>query len=198
MQAAITIEANFAGKTVEKSVTITSDGGIVRDPTIAAAKTGTLTTRASGTAGTLTMTTGHGFTTGVRVHLYWSGGSCEIPVLGTVSTNSCPFTGAVGDALPVVDTAITAMIPQSENMVIATPADIVGISVSCNVPARATFRDNGPTDVLRAQVTDDSDYLWDGTGDNDLADESDPIATVHLSHGDAENARQVNCVVMTN
>src|SRR4051794_23760974 len=81
-----------------------------------AAKTGQLTTHTDNTTGTLTMAGGHGITTGARLDVYWTGGSRRGVTVGTVATNSVPFSGGAGDNLPLVNTNVTAMVPVSESI----------------------------------------------------------------------------------
>ena len=56
--ASIVKTASAQGKTFSYALSQTTDGALVKDPTLAAAKGGTLTTRTSDTAGTLTMSSG--------------------------------------------------------------------------------------------------------------------------------------------
>lgn len=73
---------------------------------VVAAKTGTLTTRTSGSAGVITLTAGHGITTG-KVDIFWASGR-RIGVDGTVSGNLLTLANGTGDALPSVSAAMTA------------------------------------------------------------------------------------------
>lgn len=81
---------------------------------IAAAKTGTLSTRTDNDTGTLTMSSGHGITTGATFDLYWVSGGVtyhqHTVTAGTVSGNSVPFDLGTGTNLPVQGTAIFAMV----------------------------------------------------------------------------------------
>lgn len=91
------------------SVDVTGEGGAIANVTCAAAVVGSLTTRTSDTAGELTMSAGHGLTTGQRVDLFWTDGHCYGAILGTVSGNTVPIASVEGgDALPLtVGTSIT-------------------------------------------------------------------------------------------
>lgn len=68
--------------------------------------TGILTTRTNDTVGTLTMSSGHGITTGKRFTITWDGGSRRGVKAGTVSGTSVPFTLGTGDILPFSATAV--------------------------------------------------------------------------------------------
>ena len=72
---------------------------------------GSLTTRTSNVDGTATLSPGHGITTGARLHVYWSGGSRYSVVAGTVSGNAVPFSGGLGDNLPLSGTAVSLAVP---------------------------------------------------------------------------------------
>lgn len=91
---------------------------------VPAAKTGTLTTRTDNDTGELTMTAGHGITTGQRLDVYWTDPTTGEEfvrygmTVGTVATNAVPIDGGGGDNLPVQDTAVRAMVPQSEDITV--------------------------------------------------------------------------------
>ncbi|WP_020467848.1 hypothetical protein [Zavarzinella formosa] len=196
MQASITVDASFGGKTVRQSKTINADGGIVIDPTLAAAKTGSLTTRTDADTGVATMEAGHGIASTNRVDLYWNGGK-RIGMTATVAANAVTLDGGTGDNLPVVGTAVSAMVPQLETLEVADPSRIKGIAATCSARATVVLRDDAPAVVLQADVTDTADYIWDGTGSN-TAESADNLADVYLSHGDSTGSRQVSLVVMLN
>ncbi len=103
----VSANAYAAAPATETASTLTE----IQSTALAVAKIGQLTTRGSNTAGTLTMTTGHGFTTGVRLDIYWVGGVRRGVTVGTVSVDSVPFTLGAGDNLPDNLTAVVAMIP---------------------------------------------------------------------------------------
>lgn len=105
--------------------------------TLVAAKTGNLTTRTSDTAGTLTMDSGHGITTGQRLDIFWSGGSGYAATVGTVSVDSVPFTGLVG-TLPADESEITAQVPTQVNVSV-TGTDVKFIVATAGL----TFGDYG-------------------------------------------------------
>ncbi len=186
------------GKTFRETRTITADGTTLKDPTLAAAKKGALTTRVSGTAGTLTMDAGHGFLDGQRIDIFWAGGAAYGATIGTVATNSVPFTGAAGDALPDDETAITAMVPQLEAFDVPS-ADLQSLLCGCLSPAYFVFLEDDDTPVKAIYVDGVSDYVYDV--DNPL-DPDTPfaadVAKVYLSHGLSSASRQVNALALVN
>lgn len=108
--ARISHSVKTGGETLNSNKSIIGNSGPIANFSVAAAKSGSLTTRTSNTVGTLTMAAGHGFVTGNTIDLFWAGGKRLNVILGTVSTNSCPFTSGTGDNLPASSTTITAMV----------------------------------------------------------------------------------------
>lgn len=190
--------AQAGGKTFTNGATTEVDGTVLRDPTLTAAKTGTLSTRTSDTAGTLTMASGHGITDADLIDIYWSTGQCTSALVGTVSGTSVPFTLATGAALPLADTAITAMVQHVENFSVAL-SDLQNLCVgAANAACSATFRDgSGVVGVVRVRpgTTTNKHYIWD-IGDGSDAALTDDSLTVAVTHGDSASSRQVNVVAM--
>jgi hypothetical protein len=173
----------YAALSFSASATISSNAATPFSESLAAAKTGTLTTRTNGTDGTLTMDAGHGFTTGQRLDIYWSGGSCYGATIGTVATNSVPFTGAQGTALPVATTAITAMVPTSVAVAVVGN-NAVSIGVGCPVGGNVIFADSGNATLAAVVLTSSvTSYVWTSAygGTNPLAGAT--VAKVFISHG---------------
>lgn len=115
MSASITfstgISANGVSINAQSTVTISGETVVLANPDVPPAVEGTLSARTNDTSGTLTMSTGHGITTGQRVDLYWTLSGvdykCYGATVGTVSGNSVPIASvAGGDALPVANTTI--------------------------------------------------------------------------------------------
>jgi hypothetical protein len=185
------------GKTFTSGRTTTADGGVIKDPTLAAAKTGGLTTRTDANTGTLTMTAGHGITTGQRLDVYWDGGARYGMTVGTVSTNSVPIDGGGGDDLPAAATAITAMVPQLETFSAETAA-LRGLFVGAPVPAYVVILDAADA-VLKAVYVDGAAdaYQWD-VGSDAANPLSDDAATAYFSHGSSTASRQVTAVALVN
>lgn len=148
--------------------TNTDDGAEIAAPaSVLAAQAGTLTTRVSNTAGTLTMSSAsHGIITGQRIDLYWTGGSCFGIRAGTVSETSIPFTVVQGgSALPAAGTAIVA------GICYRVPFEFTGDNITGLACARATalvrcyyvFLET--LSILALAVLNEAGrmYVWDGT-----------------------------------
>jgi len=124
------------GLAIQSSVNRVGTAPIGLSETLPAAKTGTLSTRTSDTVGTLTMDSGHGITTAAVIDLYWDGGVRYGVVVGTVSTNSVPFSLGAGDNLPIATTAITAVVQQNVNLFIdGDETKIIAFALRTNAPS---------------------------------------------------------------
>lgn len=200
--ASMTTEVNVIGKVIRRSLTIATDGMVVKDPAVPAAKAGALTTRTDNTTGTLTMAAGHGFGTGNRLDVYWlnadgTTGRRYGVAAGTVATNSVPISGGAGDSLPANATAITAMVPQLESFPV-TAANMSALLCSAAVPATLVFRSSVPAVVASVLLTGpNGGYVWESTGGATTPFGSD-VADVYLSHGDSTGAQPVSAVAMVN
>jgi len=112
------LSVSGSGAAIQSQVVRSGSASIGLIETLAAAKTGQLTTRTDNTDGVLTMSSGHGITTAAVIDLYWTGGNRYGVVVGTVSTNSVPISGGAGDNLPTNMTNITAVVQSTANIFI--------------------------------------------------------------------------------
>ena len=167
---------------------------------VAAAKTGVLTTRTDANTGSLTMDTGHGITTGQRLDLYWTISSVNYQrrglTVGTVATNAVPIDGGSGDVLPSTSQAITAMVPELFTM----PSNITEANVKCfgasitNTTSACVVSLGGgsyteQTAFTLNDATWDSSIEWSDTytGTSPISPGT-TISQVYVSHGDSNNA----------
>lgn len=177
----LTKSGTLAGESFALVTEITEDGSLVKTPTIAAAKSGQLTTRTNDTSGTLTMAGGHGITTGARLDLYWTGGCRRGILVGTVATNSVPISGGAGDNLPVNLTNITAQVPQEEEFLVSGD-NVVALILTANARAQITLTDSSDVEILSYEVPSaNKAYDWNNVsgGSNPVA--SDDIAKAYFS-----------------
>lgn len=190
-----TVDRNcsVAGKSFpfQKQVTASKHSGI--DITVAAAKVGQLTTRTDADTGTLTMDSGHGFTTGVRLDVYWDGGSRRGMTVGTVATNSVPIDGGAGDDLPTNLTAITAAVPTEEDITLDGD-DVALIAMFAGAEGSIVLADASDVTILGKAVGGsnggEQSYVFaDGDGTNPVA--GGDIAKVFLSHGDSDASQDM-------
>jgi len=190
----LTVNVNGMGGSIVQSVPRTCDGGSSLEVTLPAGKTGQLTTRTSGTAGTLTMTGGHGITTGAKIDIYWASGIAYSATVGTVSTNSVPFTLASGDALPTNLTAIVACVQVPIN--VAIDGDNVALlaimqkytSQSETAHSHIQFLDVTPTEVAELDLLANTPQVFDIAGGSDNPVTGNPITSAVASNGSVTNA----------
>ncbi len=191
--------ASVLGLTFPTKTTVTADGNVSKAPTVAAAKTGTLTTRTDANTGELTMAASHGITTGARLDLYWSGGSRRGVVVGTVATNAVPIDLGAGDNLPTVSTAITAMVPTEEAF--AVDGDTVSaIALYSDQAGQIVFCLTDNTEVKAYSVggavgaTQSTFWTADRDATNPLAGAD--ITKVYFSHGTSTASASMRAVVL--
>ena len=191
------VGTSVLGTNYVRQSSVTGNSAERTTPSVAAAKTGTLTTRTNDSAGTLTMSSGHGFTTGVVIDLFWSGGSRRNVTVGTVSTNSVPISSGSGDVLPAAATAITAMIPTEVAFDVDATAGCHAVQAACAANSWVVFRDASDTVLAAYQIrAGENAATWvnSGMGSNPLS--SAAVANVLLSHGDSTQAQTVTAAVV--
>jgi hypothetical protein len=168
-------------------VSRTGSGPIGLEDTLPAAKTGTLTTRTDNTAGTLTMSAGHGLTTGQIIDLYWTGGVRYGVTVGTVSTNSVPISSGSGDNLPTAATAITAVVQTSINLLIdGDNTKIIAVCLetidkTLRTKAHVQFRDAAGDEIAELDLITNVPQVWDIEGGSANPFTGDPITNLKAS-----------------
>ena len=190
------------GASYKNTFTTTADGIIQQAPTIAAPKSGTLTTYTDANTATLTMASGHGITTGAKFDLYWAGGYRYNCTAGTVSGTTVPFTGGNGSAIPPASTVVAAMVPQTFSFffVWADIQTLVASTQKFPYPVRSIvhFISDTATEVTWPFVTLDgvNDYVWDyGIGGKPLLVINN-IVSVKISHDDTTSSQIVSVNAM--
>lgn len=181
----VTISSRSADRTSSAEYTATADNKVSSSPAVPAAKVGTLSTRTDSDTGTLTMGAGHGFTTGVVIDIFWSGGSRYGVTVGTVAGDSVPIDGGTGDNLPTATTAITAMVPASEPLVVDGD-NVTGIMADSPVFGYVHFTQSDDTPIATLTLISNSRSAYGVTwisalGTNPLA--SGSVAKIKFSHG---------------
>lgn len=209
----------MAGETMSVQTTVTIDGLTPQARTVAltanqkigsevsvpAAKIGSLTTRSSDTAGTLTMNSGHGFVTGDVIDVFWSGGSIR-GMTATVTGDSVAVTGGTGDALPAASTAITAMLPAEYDFVFTGNNAVSALAYSnlgqdpstTDYNAYVIFTQSDDTLVTSFELTNSlPSNSWDGSdvATNPFAGVT--VSKVKYSHGNT-SARTLGAYVFYN
>lgn len=83
----------------------TAEGQVGQQVSLAAGKTGTLTTRTDANTGVATMTGGHGLLTNDVCDVFWATGA-RYGMTATVAVNAVTLDGGGGDDLPSTSTAL--------------------------------------------------------------------------------------------
>lgn len=174
---------------------LAADSGVDTEPTVPAAKAGTLTTRTDNDTGVLTMASGHGFLTNDKVDVFWEGGSRR-NMTATVATNAVTVDGGAGDNLPAASTVVTAMKPVERDLAF-NGSDVVAVGVYCPVSGWVVFLDGSDAVVHDYQIlpTGGTSRMWaeGGAGTNPL--DGELVAKVLFSHADATQARTMKAAV---
>lgn len=168
-------------------VTRTNSGVIALEDTLDAAKSGQLTTRTDDNTGTLTMSSGHGITTGQIIDIYWSGGVQRTVTVGTVSVNEVPIDGGIGDNLPADETAITAVVQKSINLAIdGDNADIIAVILetvdkTLRTAGNVQFLDAASDVIAEIDLVTNVPQVWDIEGGSANPFTGDPITNLKAS-----------------
>lgn len=180
------------GVTIQtQPVVRTSSGAIGLEDTLSAAKIGALTTRTDDNTGTLTMNSGHGFTDGQILDVYWSGGVQRNVVIGTVSTNSVPIDSGIGDNLPADETEITAVVQQSINLAIdgdnvkLIAVVLETVDKTIRTAANVAFRDAAADQIAEIDLVTNVPQVWDITGGSANPFTGDPITNLKASQANS-------------
>ncbi len=186
----------FLGTTFNYLVSTTADNAVIAEPILAAAQTGTLSVRSSGTAGTITMSDGgHTITTAAKIDIYslvaGVGTVSYNATVGTVSGTTVPFTLANGDALPAATSAVTVMIPHVETFpVTAANCVVLAVQAAGAVPCLARFRDVSVADigVMVARTGSDLSPWVSGVNGTGPLGSTDSV-TVMVTHGSTSSRK---------
>lgn len=195
-RASVTVTGSLQGQQFTSDESTTGDVGVNIAPSVPAAKTGTLTTRTSNTVGTLTMTAGHGIMTGALLDIYWVGGSQVGCTVGTVSTNSVPFSLGTGDNLPIATTAITAAVPHVETVTVTGDnANFLAFRAG-NSPATFHLTQSDNTMLYTVRLGSLESHVWsDQSGQaNPIA--GDAVGKVMSSHSNSSAAETLTGAVL--
>ena len=184
--------------------TLSANNDVESEVSVAAAKTGTLTTRTNTTDGTITLDAGHGLTTGTK-DIFWSGGS-RSQVTCTITVNACVITGGSGDDLPALNTAMTVSDLTSESVVF-TGDNAVGALAYSNLGS--AFQNTDLNGYVYFTLSDDTivktykltalipALSWDGAAVSTNPFAGAAVAKVKYSNGNT-TARTMGAVALYN
>lgn len=178
------VSMRIGGLSISAQISREAAGQISQDVSLAAAKTGTLTTRSDDNTGTLTMTAGHGITTGAIIDVYWATGVQRKITVGTVSVNSVPFDSGVGDNMPAQDTAITACVQTVLDVDFSGDLLVMG-GISGDRRCHFDIQQNDGTNILALELDAGEGWVWWDTGavTNPLAGVT--VGKIAVTNGDS-------------
>lgn len=178
------LSVSGGGIAIQAVVSRTNSGMIALEDTLSSAKAGVLTTRTDDNTGTLTMTTGHGITTGQIVDIFWSGGVQRTVTVGTVSVDSVPFDLGIGDNLPIAMTAVTVCVQKAINLAIdGDNADIIAVVLettdkTLRTAANVQFLDAAADVIAEIDLVTNVPQVWDIEGGSANPFTGDPITNL--------------------
>lgn len=188
------------GITVQGSAVRTAEGQISQDVALPAADAGELTTRTSDTAGTLTMDSGsHGIATGNKFDIFWTADGvakcARDATAGTVAGTSVPFTLADGDALPTLNSDVTADVRVEVNTDFDGD-DVLMVAMKSTRKGHFDFQDVGDATLHQAKFVADEPWFWvsDTGASNPLT--GNPVDKLFLSNGDSANVATVRLGIL--
>lgn len=198
MTASVTKAHSLGGVDFPEGQSINGDGAIVHDIVTDLAWAGSLTTRTDDDEGTITLDdSDHVVTTGMRVDLYWDGGSRRGCTVGTVAGNAVPFSGGAGDNLPTEDSDIIIGIP-TELDIQVDGDNVLAVLLYLSLRGQFTFTDSGNVEKFNQVIGAEQAFDWNKNSGvvNPLA--GDTIAKVFVSSADPETQATARVGVLYN
>jgi len=125
-----------------------------------AAKSGTLSTRTSDTAGILTLGSGHGLTTANVVAVFWSGGKRYGCTITAYDSTTITIGSGAGNVLPLQTTVMTVGDQVTVPSLAFDGDDLVMFLLSCDQRACVDFLDVGGASVGCKEVAAGEIYQW--------------------------------------
>ena len=168
--------------------TRTGEGAIAQDPTLAAGITGTLSTRTSDTAGTLTVAEGHGVEQNDVIFIFWDDGWCYEAVAGVTTGTTIPFTDAKGDVLPTEDSEVVC----SVETIINTDFDgddVQMLALLSTQRAGAVFEDAGDDVIVAMELLASEPFAWAANTAIANPITGDAIDEIHVANGGTSEAQ---------
>lgn len=177
----VTKSVSIGGKSLSETSNIDTDGAIVQEVSVSPGETGTISDRTDDDTCDIDIDeSGHTFTDGERVDVYWASGCRRGMTIGTVSGNTVPIDGGTGDALPVLSTAVTLVKPvQLDIGFVGT--DAKSIALYAQTHGLFVF-DNTGTEHLAVELEDGKVYIWTNGSGTDNPITGDTIVSVYVSH----------------
>jgi len=182
--------------------TITDDSSSVASngaTPMPAAKAGELTTRTDADTGVVTLSEGHGITTGMFCDVFWDGG-LRYNMEAAVSDEEVTLDGGGGDNLPDEDTEVTVC-EHSVKDIGFDPDTMTLLFVKADKRAAVVFVDEDDNVLLALDLVPNSTaerpgMLWHNVSGLDQPMTGARCAAVWISNGDAEYTNNVAAAVL--
>lgn len=186
------------GRSYNQTDQVEGDGAFKRDPTVPAAKTGTLTTRTDNDTGVIGAQAGHGIVSTNKVDVFWDGGS-RTGMTATVAGDNITVDGGTGDNLPVVNTPVTLTLRATEEFPVPTGDNLLMLTVYSPGRGAVTFANVDDTFLHPVRFDEAGTYTWyvntGITDPNPFAAQA--ITKAYFSNGDATKAVTIDAVAIT-
>jgi len=179
---------SIAGRTLKNDpLSLTADADAGYEITLPAAKAGTLSTRTGDGEGILTLTEGHGLSSGNVVDIHWSGGCRYNVTLDSDDTTTVGFDDtptASGDVLPAAETVIYVTTRTQINCAIDGD-NVAMFGVNCDQNAHVLFEDADGDDIKAYRLTADNPETWNSSSGETNPLTGDPITVAYATNGSA-------------
>jgi hypothetical protein len=176
---------SIAGLSLELETVRTSGSHHGDDPSLAAAKAGSLTTRTDENTGVVTLGEGHGIITSDKVSVFWVGGK-RYGMTATVSGNLVTVDLGAGDNLPAAVTAVNVVKQVSRDFYF-NGDDVVMLAVGSKRRIHVDFQTAADASVYQVEIAAGEGYSFVlGRAANPFTGQI--VAKILWSNGDAVNA----------
>lgn len=181
------VSISLGGISIQKSITRSFDHPNPYEVSLPAGTAGTLTTRTDDDTGDITLSAGHGLTSGTY-DVFWSGG-VQYGCTGTVVDNTLSIDAGSGDNLPAQDTAVVVC----EQVPINTAIDGDAISLLAIVaefnttgstdPVHIQFQESGSAEIAELDLVANEPQVYDIEGGVTNPFTGNPIVIAYASQG---------------
>lgn len=175
---------SLGGVSFPESRSLTADGFIVHDVSVAAAQAGALTTRTDDDTGVVTMDDStHTIALSDRVDVYWTGGKRRGMAVTDVTDSAVTINAGSGDNLPTEDTELVLSVPEELDVAVAG-AQVVGLLAYIAAPGQVVFAASGAAEIATWSIGDTVSRIWHNEDGTDNPVTGSTIETVYVSHSD--------------
>lgn len=185
----ITLSKSLSGAVNASQTTdLTDETAVIGNTTLPQAWGGGLSTRTDNNTGVVTMTDpAHAITTGMRVDVYWDGGSRYGMTVGTVAGVTVPIDLGGGDNLPIA--ATTVVVSPAVTMTFGVTGNNMTALVMAAPQAKGLFAfDVGGTDSFAVTLQQGDVYDWSSHSNSANPFAGLVITGMHQSSSDTTKA----------